>query len=396
LATVYDFPIDDAPPHSDDDDPHIAVESRLSTAMTTQVVNGGPVTQEQLRETAKKAMQSQLLTTQQLYDIKPPQALVGGFLQTNSLAMGYGQSGHGKTHVFLDIALHVGGGFGYWHTKDRTVLNGPVVYVVAEGLEGVGPRVKAWADHHRAYGLTERPIFWYPRALQLYAHHPGQTVADDAALFAEILADLVPLKPVLVLFDTLARCAVGAEENSSMAMGKVVAAADAIRAATGACVLLVHHSGKNDENGARGSSALRAAMDTEIKVSMNGDEITVKVTKQKNAAPAEPMRFVLTEVAESVVLTPSWKSASDELRHSDAAVLRILTEIDTGGGVTKATWRDVATDETVHGHVGRSAFYAAVKRLQDGGFVHNAGTDKQPRYVPVSAGHGDEGSLGDF
>jgi hypothetical protein len=374
------------------DDSWLADQPRATRPAVSEPV----ITPEQLRESAKAAMRSQLLTTQQLYDIKPPQALVGGLLFTNSLAMMFGASGDGKSHVSIDIGLHTGGGFGYYHTKDRPVINGPVVFVIGEGLEGVGPRVKAWAEHRQAYSLTERPIFWYPKALQLYAHHPQATVSDDAALFAEILTDLVPLKPVLVVFDTLARCAVGAEENSSMAMGKVVAAADAIRHATGACVLLVHHSGKDAANGARGSSALRAAMDTEISVSMTGDEITVKVTKQKNAAPADPMRFVLTEVADSVVLTPSWKSAGDELRHSDAAVLRILGEIDTGGGATKTTWRDVATDETVHGHVGRSAFYAAVKRLQDAGLVHNVGTDKQPRYVPIPAGQSDERDPGDF
>ncbi len=49
-------------------------------------------------------------------------------------------------------------------------------------------------------------------------------------------------------------------------MGALVRCMDLIRQETGACVLFVHHSGKDAAKGARGHSLLRAAIDTEIEV----------------------------------------------------------------------------------------------------------------------------------
>jgi hypothetical protein len=54
----------------------------------------------------------------------------------------------------------------------------------------------------------------------------------------------------------------GGDENSSDAMGTLVANSDKIRHATGAHLLWVHHSGKVISMGMRGSSVLLAAVDT--------------------------------------------------------------------------------------------------------------------------------------
>ena len=51
-------------------------------------------------------------------------------------------------------------------------------------------------------------------------------------------------EPKLIIFDTLARCMVGGDENSPLDMGRAVAAADRVRVETGAAVLLVHHPTK--------------------------------------------------------------------------------------------------------------------------------------------------------
>ena len=47
-----------------------------------------------------------------------------------------------------------------------------------------------------------------------------------------------------------------------------------IRTAAGCCVLIVHHSGKNIEAGARGNSALKGAMDTEVE--LLGDDARIE------------------------------------------------------------------------------------------------------------------------
>ena len=85
----------------------------------------------------------------------------------------------------------------------------------------------------------------------------------------------------LVVSDTLARVMAGGNENTAEDMGKLVINCDRVRHATGAHVMVIHHSGKNAAAGARGSSALRAATDTEIEIEKNGAVSCATVTKQR-------------------------------------------------------------------------------------------------------------------
>ncbi|MEJ7800738.1 MAG: AAA family ATPase [Ilumatobacter sp.] len=71
---------------------------------------------------------------------------------------------------------------------------------------------------------------------------------------------------MLVLIDGFARSLVGADENRERGVGLAVEHRDMIRRAAGSRVLIVDHAGKDASKGARGSSALKAAMDTEIEV----------------------------------------------------------------------------------------------------------------------------------
>ncbi|UWS79977.1 helicase RepA family protein [Phaeobacter sp. G2] len=87
--------------------------------------------------------------------------------------------------------------------------------------------------------------------------------ADDAAALCMAMPVMAAS---LVVVDTMARSMGGGDENSSRDVSQFVANIDAIRTQTGAHVLVIHHSGKNAEAGARGSSALRAAIDTEIAI----------------------------------------------------------------------------------------------------------------------------------
>jgi hypothetical protein len=84
----------------------------------------------------------------------------------------------------------------------------------------------------------------------------------------------------------------GGDENSAADMGALNDAVTALIEATGAAVLLIHHSGKDANKGARGSSALLGAVDTEIEVS--GGQL--RATKQRDMAPGEPIGFKLQPV----------------------------------------------------------------------------------------------------
>ncbi len=118
----------------------------------------------------------------------------------------------------------------------------------------------------------------------------------EVEAFTELATEL---DPRLVVFDTLARCSVGADENSARDMGVVVAALDRVKAATGAATGVVHHSGKRRER-THGSSALLGAMDTVIAVSGPG-EIELQVEKQRNFSSEVRHLFRLEPVGSSVV-----------------------------------------------------------------------------------------------
>lgn len=100
----------------------------------------------------------------------------------------------------------------------------------------------------------------------------------------------------LVIVDTLAQVTPGASENGSEDMGKALRHCREIRAATGAMVLLVHHSGKDSSKGARGWSGLRGAADVEIEVSRDDDVRCATLTKLKDGEDGVEFHFMLEQV----------------------------------------------------------------------------------------------------
>ena len=87
----------------------------------------------------------------------------------------------------------------------------------------------------------------------------------------------------------------GLDENSSRDMGTLLGVCDIIREFYGCVVILVHHSG-HLQGRARGSTAIKGAMDTEIEVSKSGAIITMKSTKAKESEGFAPETFRLMPV----------------------------------------------------------------------------------------------------
>ncbi|MDR4305655.1 AAA family ATPase [Chelatococcus sambhunathii] len=193
-----------------------------------------------------------------------PIPLIKGFLDQGAMSVLYGESNVGKTFVALDIACHIALGKGWGGLK---VTQGAVVYVAAEGGRGVAKRVAALCAK-----LGHSPNFIVLR-LSVDLLHEG---ADLQPLIAAIKALGRPVS--LVVIDTLSRAMAGGDENASTDMGAMVKNLDAIRQATSAHLMVVHHSGKDRAKGARGHSLLRAATDTEIEVS----EGKFRATKQRD------------------------------------------------------------------------------------------------------------------
>lgn len=181
--------------------------------------------------------------------------LVKGLLDQGAMTVLYGASNTGKTFVAMDMAFHIAAGLAWGGMKVTPGFH--VVYVAAEG--GIGARKRA-AALRRKYGSAADGRFHFLLApVDLF-----RADADLHPLIAAIAALGVPVG--LVVIDTLSRAMAGGDENASTDMGALVKHLDALRKASGAHLLAVHHSGKDAMKGARGWSGLRAATDTEIEI----------------------------------------------------------------------------------------------------------------------------------
>ncbi|KEP67862.1 hypothetical protein DL1_18505 [Thioclava dalianensis] len=204
--------------------------------------------------------------------------MVKGWIDRNCLSMLYGPSNAGKTFVALDIAMHIASGQPW---QGLRVNGGPVLYIAAEG--GAGIRNRLAAIKRDRPEMANAAFTLLPVGLDLH----GQ---GDAMAVCEIIPDE---KPALVVIDTLARSMGAGDENTAKDAAMFVRNCDLIREATGAHVMVIHHTGKDEDRGARGSSALRAAVDNEIQVTADWEIIS---RKQRDQEPPAPLNFKLRSV----------------------------------------------------------------------------------------------------
>lgn len=112
----------------------------------------------------------------------------------------------------------------------------------------------------------------------------------------------------VIVIDTMSAVTPGANENSGEDVGALLANCKRIHKATGALVILIHHSGKDATRGARGWSGLRAAADAEIEITRNGDYRNATITKMKDGSDGESLSFKLKVVP--LGLTPEGEEES--------------------------------------------------------------------------------------
>lgn len=216
----------------------------------------------------------------------PIRWLIKGWLQRDSLMMVHGPSGGGKTFIVLDWCLRLAAQMDDWH--GHKVHAAPVVYLAGEGHHGLRGRIAAWKQHHK----KDRLNMWLSKA--------GTDLNTDAGYNRTRQAMLsLPESPGLVVIDTLHRFLEG-DENSAQDAKTMLDACNNLQREFGCAVLLVHHTGVNEDaqHRARGSSAWRGALDIEASVVPGGDGEPIKVVqrKSKDAELAQPEAMELKSV----------------------------------------------------------------------------------------------------
>jgi hypothetical protein len=229
-----------------------------------------------------------------LPEVKIP--IVQGLFFRDSLTWVAGQSGTFKSFVTADLAFRHGQDDMDFHGMRMT--SGRSLLIVAEGSNGYAHRKTAWERQH---GREVKNVSIYPAPLQL-----GDTLKEMPALISYLKEEEEAGRPfTLIVFDTQAMCTVGVDENTSE-MNQVVNILHQLREVSGACVLVVHHFGKDKRAGMRGSSMIYAAADTVCVLKRKEDALDVVLStaqadegKQKDAETKSD--FLTLEMADQPV-----------------------------------------------------------------------------------------------
>jgi hypothetical protein len=221
-------------------------------------------------------------------NLKPIDWLVEDYIEKDSLSLVFSPPSSGKSFILVDIACCVATGTP-WH--GRSVQQGPVFYIAGEGHNGMARRFAAWQKHH-GVSLKGAGIYKSQRAISIYSEDSARELYETVKEMSEVHGVL----PAIVIIDTLARNFGEGDENSTEDMGKFISHIDTyIRGPFGCNVMTAHHSGHGMDR-ARGSSSLKAALDSEYQVVKDGPVLQFIPTKMKDAELPPELTFRLTMV----------------------------------------------------------------------------------------------------
>ncbi|MEP9328808.1 AAA family ATPase [Paraburkholderia phymatum] len=180
--------------------------------------------------------------------------LVDDVIPAHAVGAVWGASAAAKSFLVLDLAAAL--------TECRSFFGHdvfepvPVLLVSLEGNNGLPRRYLAWEKHNG------RPV-----PARLHTLTQGFSLLDprDTDDLCEAI-ETCGITGGVVFIDPFALATIGLEENSSADMGRAGAALNTLRERTGCTVIAVHHTGKKQENGMRGSSNLPFLLDFHLEV----------------------------------------------------------------------------------------------------------------------------------
>lgn len=201
-----------------------------------------------------------------------------------------GPSMSGKSFWVLDALAKVCRG---QDVLGRKSIPAGVVYVAAEGAHGVRNRIA---------GLRQR-VGKLGGRLKFIAQQPDLLDPDDVAdlqAFLEGARDELEAAGHglgVVVVDTLAAAAAGADENSSSDMGPVLRSLQEMAAELGCLVLVVAHTGKDETRGLRGWSGQIGNADGIVMLTEpEGETRSGLVLKVKDGPAGDRFAFTLERV----------------------------------------------------------------------------------------------------
>lgn len=312
--------------------------------------------------TEPPALTRLILSRSALTSLPDPEPLIDNVLDHGTVGLLYGMWGSGKSFIAQDWAASTATGRPW---QNRPTDQSRALYIAAEGAFGLKARLAAWEVGWQT-AIPDETLDILPRPVNLTNY--AQT---------NELAALIDWNGYgLVVIDTLARCMVGADENSAKDCGQVVDALTRLRERTPGgrgVIVAVHHSGKDGKT-FRGSSAFEAGADTVYSVTRDGDDgsITLNREKRKDGPQHDTHTLKLDPIPGSGSCAIS---VSPTVRHHHRADA-LLAHFQSHFAATGAT--ATALGDTCG--LARATFYRALSDLVKRGDLINTGTDARPFY----------------
>ena len=250
------------------------------------------------------------------------------FIEHGNWGLVFGASASCKSFLIQELAFCVAAGIPF-HNKE--VSSGEVLYVAGEGFSGLSRRFKALQKHH---GVPAEQIHFSCQPADFIKSGSAKAVAEKANEIGNIK---------LMIIDTLNRNMTG-NENTAEDVATFLLNIDIHLKISGMAVIVIHHSGNDNDKRARGSSSLLAAMDVAYRVEKSDMGIvTVTNAKMKEFEPPAPESFTPKKIeldgyVSSIVLektdyTPANKSKGS-LSLNASKALQCLHDAIAQHGIT--------------------------------------------------------------
>lgn len=230
---------------------------------------------------------------------RPPEFIVEGLIRPSDLVFIYGAPKSGKTFVVCDLLASVareGGAFAGAYTAPRPLRS---LYVAGEGKGMIAVRLFAACKRHRTDEISRISVLKDPP--NLFDERSVYRFVEDISAWQEQNGRFD-----IIVFDTLARCMIGGDENTQKDAAVVIGSFDVIREelavkGKGPALLVVHHATKHDNN-MRGSSVFAGAADLILGIRRIGRERIIETVGGKDVPDSWSRKFQLAQLRTTCVV----------------------------------------------------------------------------------------------
>jgi hypothetical protein len=246
-------------------------------------------------------------------DRPPPVFLVENIIMEGRVNLFFGGSGYGKSYALFTMLACIATGEPWLGRKVKQQK-----CLLLDEDNGDSRCSDRFAEIYRGLGITEEVPLGY-----ISMSHFKLDVPADLKEIKKIISDI---GAKVILFDSVARFMTG-DENSAQDMQKVAGALREIAEDLKVTIIAIHHTGKDEKKGERGSSLLRDSVDLSIQIIKNKeDSLTFSSTKTRDISSAK------------FSAQPEWDICLDENgiwnNKYSFKILPVINKAEFGAGVT--------------------------------------------------------------